>query len=388
METSKKHLAVLPVMAGFFIMGFVDIVGVATSYVKADFSGMTDSMAGMLSLSCFFWFLVLSVPTGLLMGRIGRKTTVLASFVITLIAMILPVVWYDFAGIMTAFALLGIGNTILQVSLNPLVTDVIAQDKVTGTLTLGQFVKAVSSFLGPVLAAVCAGSAFGWKAIFPVYAIVTLAAALWLYFTPVGSAAKAAGTAPSIGKTLALFKDRYVLMFFIGILVLVGMDVGMGVTIPKLLQERCGLSLEKAGMGNSAYFFARTVCAFVGGLLLMKVPERRFYPASVAVALCGLAVLLFSGSLAWIIVGIVMFGAGFANLFSIIFSLSLKRVPDKADEVSSLLIMGVSGGAVIPPVLGFFTDAFGTQNAAVLVIMAAGIYLLLLSLMVRSVRKA
>ncbi len=382
--TDKKHLAVLPVMAGFFIMGFVDIVGVATSYVKADFAGMTDSMAGMISLSCFFWFLVLSIPAGVIMGRIGRKNTVLASFVITLIAMALPMAWYDFAGVIVAFALLGIGNTLLQVALNPLMTDVVASDKLTGFLTLGQFIKAVSSFLGPVIVAVCAGSVFGWKAMFPIYALITFAATVWLYLAPVKSVHEA-GNDSSFRKTFSLFRDKYILMFFIGILVLVGMDVGMGVTIPKLLQERCGLALDKAGMGNSAYFLTRTVCAFLGGVLLMKVSERKFYAVSIVIALCGLIGLIFAESLTWIIVCIAVFGAGFANLFSILFSLSLKRVPEKANEASSLLIMGVSGGAVIPPMLGLVTDAFQTQAAAVIVIFIVGLYLIGL---IRGVRKA
>jgi len=154
-------------MFGFFVMGFVDIVGITTSYVKNDFSHLTDTMVNLISLSCFLWFLVLSIPTGMLMNRIGRKKTVLLSFAFHVLAMCLPLVAYDFTAILIAFALIGIGNTLLQVSLNPLVTDVVANDKLTGTLTLGQFVKAVSSFLGPILAAWVTGSFFGWKMFMP-----------------------------------------------------------------------------------------------------------------------------------------------------------------------------------------------------------------------------
>jgi len=374
----KKHLALFPVMAGFFIMGFVDVVGVVTNYVKADYSGMTDSMASMISLSCFLWFLILSVPTGILMGRIGRKNTVLLSFIVTILAMVVPSVMDDFVGMVLAFAFLGIGNTLLQVSLNPLVSDVVSSNKLTGTLTLGQFIKAISSFLGPILVALCAGSVLGWKAIFPLYAIVTLLAAVWLFFTPLKSTVESSG-APSFRKTFSLFCDKHILLFFIGILAVVGMDVGIGVTLPKLLQQRCDLPLDKAGMGNSAYFFARMVAAFAGGLLLMKIPERRFYFFSVIVALCGLATIFFAESLALTIAGVVIFGAGLANLFSILFALSLKRVPQKANEVSSLLIMGVSGGALIPPILGMVTDFSHTQSAAVLVIFIVGLYLLALT---------
>ena len=368
---------ILPVMFGFFIMGFVDIVGVSTSYVKNDFAGMNDTMVNLISLSCFLWFFLLSIPTGMLMNRIGRKKTVLLSFALHVAAMIVPLAAYDFTAVLIAFALIGIGNTLLQVSLNPLVTNVIAGDKLTGTLTLGQFVKAVSSFLGPIIAAAVTGSILGWKMIFPIYAAILLLALVWLWLTPIAEQ-KVASADISIGHTFSLLKDKYIVAFFIGILVLVGVDVGMGITFPKLLMERCNLPLTDAGMGNSVYFFARTVGAFLGGILLMKLPERKFFAASVFVALAGLAGMIFLHGLWSILACVAVFGIGYANLFSIIFSISMQRVPERANEVSALLIVGVAGGAVIPPVLGVITDAFGSQGAAIIALSVVWLYLVFL----------
>lgn len=368
---------ILPVMFGFFIMGFVDIVGVSTSYVKNDFAGMNDTMVNLISLSCFLWFFLLSIPTGMLMNRIGRKKTVLLSFALHVAAMIVPLAAYDFTAVLIAFALIGIGNTLLQVSLNPLVTNVIAGDKLTGTLTLGQFVKAVSSFLGPIIAAAVTGSFLGWKMIFPIYAAISLLALVWLWLTPIAEQ-KVASADISIGHTFSLLKDKYIVAFFIGILVLVGVDVGMGITFPKLLMDRCNLPLTDAGMGNSVYFFARTVGAFLGGILLMKLPERKFFAASVFVALAGLAGMIFLHGLWSILACVAVFGIGYANLFSIIFSISMQRVPERANEVSALLIVGVAGGAVIPPVLGVITDAFGSQGAAIIALSVVWLYLVFL----------
>lgn len=368
---------ILPVMFGFFIMGFVDIVGVSTSYVKNDFVGMNDTMVNLISLSCFLWFFLLSIPTGMLMNRIGRKKTVLLSFALHVAAMIVPLVAYDFTAVLVAFALIGIGNTLLQVSLNPLVTNVITGDKLTGTLTLGQFVKAVSSFLGPIIAAAVTGSFLGWKMIFPIYAAISLLALIWLWLTPIAEQ-KVASADISIGHTFSLLKDKYIVAFFIGILVLVGVDVGMGITFPKLLMERCNLPLTDAGMGNSVYFFARTVGAFLGGILLMKLPERKFFTASVFVALAGLVGMIFFHGLWAVLACVAVFGVGYANLFSIIFSISMQRVPERANEVSALLIVGVAGGAVIPPVLGVITDAFGSQGAAIIALSIVWLYLVFL----------
>ena len=375
MSGKRFNQSILPVMFGFFIMGFVDIVGVATSYVKADFAGMNDKVAGLISLSCFLWFLILSIPTGMLMNRIGRKKTVLLSFLVTAIAMMVPLVNYSFPAVLVAFALLGIGNTILQVAQNPLVTNVVSPDKLTGTLTLGQFVKAISSFLGPILAAALAGSVLGWKMIFPVYAAVTLLAMIWLALSPVKEELIEKSEI-TFGRTFSLLKDKYIVLFFIGILVLVGVDVGMGVTFPKLLQERCGLPLEKAGMGNSVYFLART---------MLKYPTPKFFAGSVILALVSLAGMIFSKGLVAILIFVALFGLGYSNLFAIVFSTSMQRVPEKTNEVSALLIVGVCGGAVIPPLLGVITDAFGTQISAVIALAIVWVYLVFLMKYIKEV---
>lgn len=385
MQKSNSKFAVLPVMFGFFIMGFVDIVGVATSYVKADFAGMDDKVSGLISLSCFLWFLILSIPTGMLMNRIGRKKTVVVSFAVTALAMLIPVLKYDFAFVLVAFAMLGIGNTMLQVALNPLVTNVVSAEKLTGTITLGQFIKAMSSFLGPILAAMFAGSVWGWKAIFPVYAAVTVLAMAWLAVSPIQEQLIEKSEI-TFARTFSLLRDKYIVLFFIGILVLVGVDVGMGVTFPKLLQERCSLPLEKAGMGNSVYFLARTVGAFLGGVVLMRFSASKFFTASSCLALVSLVGLIFSRNLTMILFFVALFGLGYANLFSIIFSLSMQKMPQKTNEVSALLIVGVSGGAVLPPLLGVITDTFGTQGSALITLAIVWVYMVALIPFVRNVR--
>lgn len=385
MQKSNFKFAVLPVMFGFFIMGFVDIVGVATSYVKADFAGMDDKVAGLISLSCFLWFLILSIPTGMLMNRIGRKKTVFVSFAMTALAMLIPILRYDFAFVLVAFAMLGIGNTMLQVALNPLVSNVVSAEKLTGTMTLGQFIKAISSFLGPILAAMFAGSAFGWKAIFPVYALITMLAMVWLALSPIEKQLIEKSEI-TFSRTFSLLKDKYIVLFFVGILVLVGVDVGMGVTFPKLLQERCGLPLEKAGMGNSVYFLARTVGAFLGGIILMRYSASRFFAASSCLALVSLAGLIFAHNLTLVLVFVALFGLGYANLFSIIFSISMQKQPEKTNEVSALLIVGVCGGAIIPPALGVITDFFGTQGSALVTLALVWLYMIVLIPVIRKVR--
>ena len=243
---------------------------------------------------------------------------------------------------------------------------------------MGQFVKAVSSLLGPLLTAWFAAIHWGWRAIFPTYALLSFATLLWLWLTPIHENKEQTEKSASFRATLDLLKDKHIVAFFIGILILVGADVGINITLPKFLVDHHHLSLADAGMGNSIYFLARTVGAFVGGILLMNYSERKFYRYSVWIALLGLLVIPLGNNLWLSFASIIVFGAGYANLFSIIFSLALKRVPDKSNEVSALLIVGIAGGAIVPPVLGLITDTFHTQSAAIFALCILWCYLLLL----------
>ncbi|MDL2282768.1 MFS transporter, partial [Parabacteroides sp. OttesenSCG-928-G06] len=186
---SPVNKAIYPILFGFFVMGFADVVGIATNYVKIDFS-LSDTLANLLPMMVFLWFAVFSIPTGILMGKIGRRNTVVTSLFITALGMLLPLFFYDFTCILLAFALLGIGNTILQVSLNPMIAYVVKPDKMTSVLTLGQFVKAISSFLGPIIAAFAASFWGDWKWIFLVYSVTSLLSMLWLLLTVPGKEEK------------------------------------------------------------------------------------------------------------------------------------------------------------------------------------------------------
>ena len=386
-NTSFSMIRILPIMFGFFIMGFVDIIGMANNYVKSDFTDLNDSVANLISLSCFVWFFLCAIPTGMLMNRIGRKKVVALSFCITVLAMIVPLLDYSFATMLVTFSLVGIGNTILQVALNPLVTNVVSPKQLTGTLTLGQFIKAVSSFLGPIIVAWAAGTIYGWKFIFMFYAVTSLLAFVWLWLTPIPGETDEKQEV-SFTQTLSLLKDPYILAFFLGIVVLVGVDVSINMTFPKLFMERCGLSLKDAGMSNSIYFFARAAGAFTGGILLMKMAEVKFYTISIWTALVGLILLVISKNIALFYISIVVFGLGYANLFSIIFSLSMKHMPSRANEISALLIVGLVGGGILPPVLGLFTDGFKTQVAAVVFLICIWGYMFWLMKRVKPVSSA
>ncbi len=373
MKNEFSITKVLPVLFGFFIMGFVDVVGISTNYVKLDFA-LSDTVANLLPMMLFLWFAVLSVPTGLMMNRLGRKNTVIVSMGITLLAMLMPLVSYSFPMILVAFSLLGIGNTIIQVAMNPLVSNVVSGERLTSSLTLGQFIKAIAAFLGPVIAGVAAGSFGNWKLIFPVFAAFTIIAGLWLLLTPIHEQ-PVNKSLSSFAGCFGLLKDKTILMLFLGIVFVVGVDVGLNTTIPKFLIDRFNIPLEKAGLGISLYFMARTIGAFAGAIILAKFSGRKFFIASMSVAIPALAAMLFIGNLWAGLVMVFLVGLAVANVFSIIFATALKKKPERANEISGLLVMGIAGGAVMPLIMGMVSDSFG-QTAGIAVLLVALTYLL------------
>lgn len=371
-------LQIIPVMLCFFAMGFVDLVGTASNYVQKDL-GLTDSEANIFPSLVFFWFLLFSVPTGLLMNKIGRKNTVLISLVVTIVSLIIPVTGDSYYTMLAAFSLLGIGNAIMQTSLNPLVTNLISGDKLASTLTFGQFVKAIASFLAPILAAWGATTylpvfGLGWRAFFVIYAAVCFLSIAVLAATPIKE--EKPDKASGIIDCLKLLGHPFIILCFIGIMCHVGIDVGTNTTAPKIIMERLGLPLEDASFATSVYFIFRTAGCFLGAFILRWVSSKAFFALSSVLMLVGMVVLFMCDSLAALYVGIACIGFGNSNVFPIIFSQALVATPDKKNEVSGLMIMGLFGGTIFPLAMGFAADAMSAQAGAVAVMTVGVIYLM------------
>ena len=368
-------LVLVPIMLAFFTMGFVDLVGIAANYVKADFQ-LSDTLANLLPSMVFLWFFVFSVPTGMLMNKIGRKNTVLLSLVVTLPALIIPLISYSFVTMLISFTFLGIGNTLMQVSLNPLIAGLVSKERMASTLTFGQFVKAIASFIAPILAAWAVIRFADWRMIlFPSFLMILGLVIVLLFITKVDEP-KAENKSTSFRASFSLLGDVTVLFLFLGIMAHVGLDVGLNTTAPKLLIEKLNIPLADAGYATSFYFIFRTVGCLLGSAILAKFSGRNVFLVSVLMILAGI-LTMFTADKTIIYAGIALFGLGNANIFSVMFSQALVCQPKYNNEVSGLMIMGVFGGAVFPLIMGVMSDTMGGQVGAVIVLLALVTYLIL-----------
>ncbi len=374
---SVKLGRLIPVMLCFFAMGFVDLVGIASNYVKADLN-LTDGEANIFPSLVFFWFLIFSVPTGILMNRIGRRKTVLLSLLVTFLSLLLPIFGDGYLLMLISFSLLGIGNALMQTSLNPLLSNIISGDKLASSLTFGQFVKAIASFLAPYIAMWGATQTIpslglGWRVLFPVYMIIAVIAVLWLGATRIEE--EQPDKASGFVACFKLLGKPFVLLCFLGIMCHVGIDVGTNTTAPKILMERMEMTLDMASFATSLYFIFRTIGCFSGAIILRHVSAKSFFAVSVGLMLVAMIALLVSETPHVIYMAIALIGLGNSNVFSIIFSQALLALPEKKNEISGLMIMGLFGGTIFPLLMGFMSDAMG-QNGAIAVMTVGVLYLL------------
>ena len=371
-------MTAFPVLFGFFVMGFCDIVGISSDYVQRSFN-WSPMMTGFVPSMAFVWFLFLGIPIGNRMNKWGRKNTVLVSMVITIVGMILPLLAYDGVTCMVAYALLGIGNAILQVSLNPLLNNVITNKAfLTSSLTVGQVIKAASSLVGPeiVLLAVHYWGGDKWYYCFPILGFITLLSTVWLIATPIERERNVVSNSDlSMRNTFALLKDRTILLLFLGIFFIVGVDVATNFISSKLMSIRFGWSDEQVKFAPQVYFLSRTIGALLGAFLLTRIAEMRYFRINIVACVVSLLVLI---GVEKDVVNIVCIGAvGFfaSSVFSIIYSMALQARPEKANQISGLMITAVAGGGVVTPVIGFAIGPVGIIGGVV-VTLACVLYLM------------
>jgi fucose permease len=370
-----NHL--IPLMVAYVVMGFVDIVGVSTGFIQRDFNISAD-LAQLIPAMVFLWFFLLSVPVGILQDKLGKRKMLNIGMFISGLGMILPFIHYSFPVMLLAFIFLGIGNTIVQVPINPLLHDIVPREKYSSFMSFTQFLKAISSLMGPVITTFVAIKFNNWKLVFAIYSMVSFITVIWMYFTQIEES-KPECEAASFKSSVKLLKNRFVFFLVLGIFLSVGAEVGINSNLANYLKNIFQLSLEDASLNISIYYAALMIGRFAGAILLNWVIPRKFLLYTVILAFVGILILVFSPTLTVAKIAIFMTGLGSANLFPIMFTININKNPGRANELSGLMIMSVVGGAVIPPLMGIATVNFGIWYSMLIPVFCI-VYILSLSI--------
>ncbi len=369
----------LPVFLGFFVMGFVDAVGTLVGFAEKQFH-LSGAQAGLLPFFGFIAFALFSVPAGVVADRRGKKFLLVASLAVVLAGQAIPslsVARYEL--LLGAIFLIGTGMAALQVAGNPIMRDVSAPGMYARNLTFAQFIKSLGSISGPYLTAQLIALGFAWYHVFPVFAAVTLVTLLLVAALPIAES-RADEVPASVGSSFALLAEPPVALAVLGIFLYVGAEVGLNSWLATLLARDFGMDLGSSAtrLGPGLFFIALAAGRLLGSGVLSFIGARRFFLVSALLGLGGLA-LLFLGSRLLALAGIVCCGLGFANVWPLVFSLTVESRPERSGALSGLMCMAIFGGAVMPPLMGLVADHAGVR-LAFLVPLAAFVYLALLAL--------
>jgi len=367
---------VFPVLMSFFVMSFCDLVGIGVDRIKPEFN-LSNTLAQLIPSAVFIWFFFLSVPIGILQDRIGKRLMLNIGMGITFIGLMIPFIVYSFYGVLFGFAMLGIGNTIVQVSANPLLVDVVPSNRASSFLSFSQFIKAIGSMIAPPFAGWLALTYGDWRLMFIVFGVVTLIAVIWLGSVKVVESA-GSGKRATFSSSLSLLSIRYITLMALGIFLLVGIDVGINAVSGQFFLSKFQSGQTFAESARSVYFFGKMAGTFLGAILLTRLASRPFFLwTSIASVIAIIGLLLAPGEMTGMIVVFVI-GLTLANVFPLIFALTIQKYSDRANEISGLMIMAVSGGAVIPLLIGWLTDSM-SLTAGMLVLVFCAVYILSLS---------
>ncbi len=345
---------ILPVLMAFFVMSFVDLVGISVDRVSFDMN-LSATLAQLIPMATFLWFFLLSVPVGIMQARYGKRFVLNIGMILTAVGLLVPWLFYSFGMVLAGFALIGIGNTIVQVSANPLLIDVVPENRASSFLSFSQFIKAIGSMIGAPLAAVFASQFGDWKLEFLLFGIISLLSVIWLGAVKIEER-REEGYRATLKTSFSLLGNSYILMMVVAIFLVVGVDVGFNSNSGQFLMKHFGIGQTAAESGRSVYFFGRMLGTFLGAIMLTRIQAPKFLIWTTVLSIAVVAALLIIPStlVAWVLV--FMTGLAVANIWPLVFSITVGRFPARSSEISGLMIMAVAGGAPIPFLIGWISD--------------------------------
>ncbi|MBR6389638.1 MAG: MFS transporter [Opitutales bacterium] len=375
-------LKTLPIFFAFLCMGFGDAVNSFVGIAKEKFA-LDNFEANLIAFAGYIMFGLLSVPMGVCMDKIGKKSTLMAGLVLELlgVGLVLVLGVNQFTIFLMAILLLGAGSTILQVSGNPIMRDVSDEGQYSSNLSMGQFVKAIGSFTAPAVFTVAALKGYTekecWPVLLPIFA-GAIAISIFSVATLKIRETKADAKSASLGSCLALLANPFVFAMVLGIFLYVGAEVCMASGLPVYFKAKFGFTPELATQFVTYFFIAIMAGRFFGAMILKRMAPKAFLVAASVFSLLGF-VLLALGSKGLSIAALFIIALGFANIFPLIFSITIDKMPEKSSELSGLMITAICGGAFIPLLMGKLADScgnlagFAIPALCIVYILAAGL---------------
>lgn len=379
----RNYGIVLLIMFIFFVISFLtNIIGPLVPEVIKGFS-VSKGMAGLLNFSFFIAYGVMSIPAGMLTEKYKEKKVLTAAFILSTIGAFLFSFVPLFPVYLISLFMIGLGMSILQVAINPLLRVAGGEEHFAFTSVLAQLFFGGASYLSPLLYSylvtnLSAGNTSNfllsslnglvpenlkWVSIYWIFAIISVAMVLVILvvkFPKVDlNEDEKVGNFSTIKE---LFKNKYVVLFFFGIFAYVGTEQGVASWISKFLEDYHGMNAAVEGATATSWFWGLlTIGCFLGLGLLKLFDSKIVLRVFVIGAMIALATALTTSSGQTAYVSFIAVGFCASVMWSIVFSLALNSVSSNHGAFSGILCSGILGGAVVPLIVGVLGDAFGLR---------------------------
>ncbi len=372
-QNSVNRRVLLPVLAGFFIMGFCDIVAPISAYIAKEMPAANSLAVSFLPSMVFLWFLLLPTPIASIMGRIGRKRTALIGYTLTIVGLLTPYLAGrddSLTPYFIGFGLLGIGNTVVQVAVNPLLASLAPSNKMTSYLTIGQICRNSSLLLLAPISTLLIAYLGSWRLLLPLYAALTLLGGVWLQLTTVTEEYAQSGQ-KSIWSTFSLLRNSTVAICVVGIAAFIATDVSVGFLSVRLVDSPSSM------LTTTGFYALRIIGTVVGAWVLSRFSDVKYLRLNMVVALAlALFCMLFAQGTITIYITIALMGFTLSCVFATLYAVAAKSAPDRGNDVAALCVMAISAGAVAAPVCAKIIDIAGRNSYGLIFTIAMILYLL------------
>lgn len=372
MQNKKIHI--FAVLACYFALGYADIAGTVANCVREEYclgNFATSLVPGLF----FLWYLILPLPVAEAMNRFGRVKVTVAALTACAMGLGSALFLHSAAAIIFSLGMIGIGVTGLMITLNPLISSIVPAERTASIFSLGQVFKTLASILTPLLVTLgirMSSSSEGWRLIFPVYLTITIVLIALISFVSENKTDK--GKRPGLKECFSSDNSLVIWISLAAMFFAVGLDVEFTVAVPQIYMERLGLRIDESVNFNSVYFVSRLISTIVAIWLLKSRWARYCLSTGILMMLIALILTFTASSNATLTAGVILMGLGIANICTIIIAEAFHSFPQRTNEISALLILGLSGGALLPAIAGTFSN--GPEAVSFMAVAVLAIYYL------------
>jgi fucose permease len=381
-KMKKSPYIVFIILLTFFVISFLsNIIGPIIPDIITGFH-LSLTMVSLLPFAFFIAYGFMSIPAGILLEVFKEKKVMMFAFLLSSLGSLLIVISPNYMSAIVSLFMIGCGMAMLQVVVNPLLRTAGGEENYANFSVWAQLIFGFASYLSPFvyqsfilqkkLSVNQTGwsatlfkqipDAFPWLSLYVLFIAVSLLMVVIIYASKFPKVDLDESEKPGrLEIYLTLFKNKYVILYFIAILCYAGTEQGISNWISQFLSTYHGLDPQTTGADTIAYFWGLMTAGGILGLILLKILDSRIVLVTFSfLAIASLALALL-GTKSMALLAFPLLGLFLSVMFPIIFSLALNSFKENHGSFSGILVTGIVGGAILPFIIGGVGDIFGLK---------------------------